>query len=60
MHEGAHRTKQVARWGRTNALVTIRVEPFGIAERQRLQRALPVGAMSIQYVFGRVLNVMRA
>lgn len=39
--------------------MSMRTEPFSINERQRLQRALLVGARVMRKEFGRVLKVIQ-
>jgi hypothetical protein len=54
MQPGAQRKKTVARCGRTKACVA----PFLMTERQRLHRALLVGARPMRYEFGRALKAI--
>ena len=58
MQPGAQRKKTVARCGRTKACVVMRAAPFLMTERQRLHRALLVGARPMRYEFGRALKAI--
>jgi hypothetical protein len=52
------RTNRVDRPGRMNAVVATRTRPSGTNCRHSRHRALPVGARSMAWTFGRALNVI--